>query len=280
VTRISFISKKWPFALCRNNPSENPIQAVSVDVLGIGWDGHAETMHIRKLDSYDAISRQAADLVIGGLEQNRKLLFCAATGSSPTGTYKLLSEENQRRPDLFNEFSVIKLDEWGGIPLSDPGTCETYLLKHLIGPLRIPASRYISFNSHPGDPLKECRKIQEELDRRGSIDICILGIGVNGHIALNEPADELDPHTHRAELSGTTLQHTMVSGMGKKPGYGLTLGMADILKSRMIILIIYGSQKKEITRLFLGGKLTTRLPASLLWVHPRVECLVDQEALE
>ncbi len=227
------------------------------------------------LDSYEQLSQEAAAIVVDRLEENSKLLLCAATGSSPTGTYELLVQEYKHRPQLFTDMSIIKLDEWGGIPMDDPGTCESYLQHYLIQPIQINASRYISFKSQPLDPGLECKLKQKELDLRGPIDICIVGIGVNGHIALNEPADFLEPQIHVASLAETTLKHPMVKAMITRPSYGLTLGMRDILESKMVILLISGISKQSITRSFLEGKVTTYLPASFLWLHPNVVSLIS-----
>jgi galactosamine-6-phosphate isomerase len=237
-------------------------------------------MNISILESYEKISQLANSMIMSQLERNKKLLICAATGGSPTGTYRLMIEEYNKQPGLFSEISIIKLDEWGGIPMDDPGTCESYLRHNLIKPLNVPDSRYISFNSLAVDPNLECKRIQKAYDLYGSIDVCILGLGINGHIALNEPSDLLEPRAHVANLSDITLQHSMVHEMSRKPLFGLTLGMADILQSKMIILLISGASKKKITRKFLLGKLTTSLPASFLWLHSNVECLLDNEAAD
>ena len=119
----------------------------------------------------------------------------------------------------------------------------------------------------------------DELAARGPVDICILGLGLNGHIALNEPADALEPGPHVAKLSSKSIQHSMLSGVRKKPAFGLTLGIADILQSKMVLMLISGNEKKEITRLFLTGKVSTRLPASFLWIHPNVICLISRDAI-
>ena len=214
--------------------------------------------------------------MIADLLQNESLLLCAATGSSPTKTYELLAAESTINPKPFSRLRVIKLDEWGGIQMTDTGSCEYYLQQHVIRPLAITNERYFSFQSDNENPERETRRIQQILEEQGPIDICILGIGVNGHIALNEPASFLQPHCHVATLADTSLQHPMISG--KKPRYGLTLGMADILQSKKIILLISGAKKKEITQTFLSARISTEIPASFLWLHPNVICLVDKEA--
>ncbi len=235
-------------------------------------------MKIVRLDSYESISKEAATLVLTELRQKKDALLCAATGNSPERLYDLLHQEYKKQRELFSGIRILKLDEWGGVPMNNPGTCESFLQNHVIKPLKIESSRYISFQSDPRDPEKECIRIQEEIKKKGPIDICIVGLGMNGHLALNEPGTSLEAGVHVAKLSETSLTHSMVKEMGTKPSYGLTLGMADILKSRFILLIISGMKKRAITAALLKKKISTELPASFLWLHSNAVCLVDAEA--
>jgi galactosamine-6-phosphate isomerase len=237
-------------------------------------------MKIEILNTYGELSRKAKDIIVQEIEKNNKLLLCTATGGSPTETYKLLGDEYKKQPELFAGLRIIKLDEWGGIPMDHKATCESYLQTHLLKPIHFSNSRYIGFKSNPADPLQECRNIQNKLEKEGPIDLCILGLGMNGHLAFNEPADSLQPHCHIAELSKASLQHPMASGIQEKPTYGLTLGMADILHSKMILILINGSKKRDIVKQFLSKKITTLVPASLLWLHSNVICLIVQDAME
>lgn len=236
-------------------------------------------MNIELLNTYNELSHRAKDLIIQEIKKKKNLLLCTATGGSPTGTYDLLGHEYQEDPELFSQLRIIKLDEWGGISMDHPATCECYLQDHLIQPLQIPSLRYIGFNSNPKDPLQECMNIQEKLDREGPVDLCILGLGMNGHMAFNEPAEFLQPNCHVAELSVMSLQHPMAAEMYVKPTYGLTLGMADILQSKMILILINGSQKKAIVGQFLSKKISSSVPASFLWLHPNVICLIVKDAV-
>jgi len=237
-------------------------------------------MKIEVCNSYDELSRKAKDIIIGEIKKNEKLLLCTATGGSPTKTYELLGKEYQEKPKLFSGLRIIKLDEWGGIPLNHLATCETYLQEYLIRPLHIPASRYISFNSNPVNASLECEHIQEKLNKEGPVDLCILGLGMNGHLAFNEPARFLQPRCHVAELSEMSLQHPMASEMQIKPAYGLTLGITDILHSRMILILINGSHKRKIVKKFLSQKISSSVPASFLWLHPNIICLIGKDAMD
>lgn len=235
-------------------------------------------MDIEVCSSYEEISIKAKDIIVDQLWRHRSLRLCAATGGSPTGLYKELAGEFRNQPDLFDQLHVIKLDEWGGLDMAHPGTCETYLQQHIIQPLKIGGDRYLSFQSNPADPLAECNKIRNDLNRLGGIDICILGLGMNGHLALNEPGSFLEAQCHVAQLDPQSLEHPML-GSGERPKYGLTLGMAEILQAKQIILLISGKKKKDIAFKLLSSKrVTTFLPASFVWLHPDVKCLTDREA--
>ena len=220
-------------------------------------------MRIEICQSYEALSLKAKEIVTSELGQHKALTLCAATGGSPTRMYELLVEEASRQPELFSQFTVLKLDEWEGIPMDTRyvRVVSTELFRRSAS---IPEDRYIAFQSDPENPEAECERIQQILDQKGPIDICILGIGMNGHIALNEPAPSLHTNCHVAHLSQKSLQHPMIAGDTEKPGYGLTLGMANIFQSRLIILLINGIKKREITQAFLEQKISTELPASLL----------------
>jgi galactosamine-6-phosphate isomerase len=237
-------------------------------------------MNIEIADSYDDLSLKANNRVVREIEKNKRLLLCTATGGSPAGMYQLLCNHYQKNPGLFARLRIIKLDEWGGVPMDQAGTCEHYLQQNLLQPLRIPESRYTGFHSNPENPGLECARIQDKLAAEGPIDLCILGIGRNGHLAFNEPANFLQPFCHVAELSDMTLQHAMTAEMNIKPGFGLTLGMADILQSKMILILIAGKEKKEIVHEFLSKKVSSSVPASFLWLHPNAHCLITQDAME
>ena len=230
-------------------------------------------MNIRKFKSSKELSGCASDLIISEIVSKPNLLLCIATGNSPTETYQqLVNKKNEFHTD---KLRIIKLDEWGGISPANPESCDTYIRTYINNPLNITEENYIAFNSNPTEPLAETARIQTYLDENGSIDVCILGLGANGHIAFNEPSAFLQPYCHIATLTEQSLQHSMAINMGNEtPTYGLTLGMSNILQSKKIIMIISGKGKEEMIKLFLSKQITTNLPASFLWLHPNVECLM------
>jgi len=227
---------------------------------------------------FEAMSRRAAALIESEVRRQPNLLLCAAAGSSPARTYELLGERAAQDSALFSQLRVIKVDEWGGLGLADPATCESDLRRRLLAPLRIAPDRYQGFESHPSDPPLECERVSQWLACNGPIDLCVLGVGVNGHIAMNEPAQALCPGPHLAELTPGSLEHPMLAASNAKPAYGLTLGMANILQSRTILLLASGKRKRAVLERLRRPQVTPQFPVSFLWLHPNATVLCDRGA--
>lgn len=230
-------------------------------------------MQIEYFDTETALADQASAYIIEAIQNQPNLLLCAATGNTPTLTYQRVVTQQHLFPT--DQLRVLKLDEWGGVPSTHPGTCESYLQTQLIQPLNISLSRYFSLQSDPVDPQQECARMQQILQAVGPIDLCVLGVGMNGHLAFNEPGMYLHPHCHVAALTEDSLGHSMTKDMQDVKLYGLTLGMNDILAAKQILLLISGAAKKAITQRFLEGKISTQLPASFLWLHNNVKVLIQ-----
>ncbi len=237
---------------------------------GIKWCGPT--------GDYEAMSRSASELIVEEIRRRPDLLLCAATGSTPTRCYELLAEKRRSEPRLFDRLRVLKLDEWGGLPVNDPATCEAYLRHYVVEPLGINDARYLTFQSDAPDPQVECLRVRHLLAEQPPIGLCLLGLGLNGHIGLNEPADSLQAFTHIAELSESSARHVMLDKATRPPEYGITLGMREILTSEKIILLVSGASKSEQLKRLRSQHISTAFPASLLWLHGDVTCLYDREA--
>jgi galactosamine-6-phosphate isomerase len=229
------------------------------------------------LPDHDSVSRHAAEWLTNRLREQPTALVCLASGATPTRMYQLLAEHGASEPSLFEQCRILKLDEWGGVPITEPATCDQHLRKSLIEPLGM-TDRYVGFDSRPTDPEAECIRIATWLEQHGPIDTCVLGLGINGHIGFNEPAEHLQPHAHVAQLSAASLSHAMIASRDTRPTYGLTLGMADLLQSRNVLLLVTGAAKSAALQRLLSGRITTQFPASLLELHPNLQLLCDAAA--
>jgi galactosamine-6-phosphate isomerase len=232
-------------------------------------------MKITYLENYAALSEKAAHLIASEVQENPTLLFCAATGGSPTGMYAEMTKDKA----IYAQMRVIKMDEWGIIPLSHPDSCESYLIKHLLGPLEIADERYTTFDTAPELVEAECARLSQFIKAKGPFDICILGLGKNGHIAFNEPASSLNPDFHKAVLAESTIAHDPALSQGSEPAYGLCVGMEGIMQSKKIIFLVTGKGKQDAVKRIMERKIGTDCPASFLWMHPNVECLIDSSAI-
>ena len=232
-------------------------------------------MRFAVFEDHEAMSARAAEIMAAAVAEKPDLLFCAASGGSPTRAYELFAADTQAGADL----RVLKLDEWAGLAPGDEASCETYLRRYLIEPLAIPPERYWSFDSGAEDCRAECAAMQQRLAAEGLIDLALLGVGVNGHLALNEPVVTLQPDCHVAVLAESSVDHPMLRGRATPPSYGLTLGMADILHTKQLLVLISGAHKRRVMEIFLRRQITPQFPASFLWLHGNIDFLCDSAAM-
>jgi galactosamine-6-phosphate isomerase len=235
-------------------------------------------MDLKIWEDREAMSMAAARCITRYLGREKRPLFCLATGSTPVRTYERVASQARKSSELFDPLRVLQLDEWLGLPAGDPGTCEAYLQQRVIRPWGISQRRFVRFSTAPGQSDAECKRIEDWLARNGPIDLCVLGLGRNGHLGFNEPGKTLCPVAHRVRLSEETRAHKMVSHASVKPAYGLTLGMAEILQARQILLLISGADKRKPLHRLLRGEISTEFPASLLHLHARTTIYCDREA--
>ncbi len=235
-------------------------------------------LNIQVAKDYETLSRLAAATILQEIQHQPDLLLCASAGGTPTRSYELLGARCARQPRLLSRLRVIQIDEWAGLPRNHPATCAADLTKKLVDPLQLTAERFISFRSDAGDPERECGRIGRWLAKHGPIDLCILGLGSNGHVAMNEPAEAMVPAVHVARLAPSSRNHAMLAGLSRKPRFGLTLGLGDILRSRRILLLVSGRSKRQVLKRLRQASVTPDFPASFLWLHPDVTVLCDREA--
>lgn len=236
-------------------------------------------MRIEIFSDSENASRRAADRLTQAWQRKNDLVLCAATGDSPTLTYRYFVKVVRSEGANKSLPRLLKLDEWGGLAMDDPATCESYLHKHLIGPLNLPTDRYLGFQSLTEDPAAECQRIANWVQANGPIDVCILGLGRNGHLAMNEPGADPGVTCHVATLTESTLGHPMLGPAQMRPAHGLTVGLAEILAAREIILLVFGRAKAGPLARLLSARIEREFPASHLWRHKSVWCLADTAAV-
>lgn len=236
-------------------------------------------LRIEVAPDFEGMSQAAAAFLVETLRARPDALVCLPSGSSPVRVFELLIEAQQQTPNLFAHTRVIKLDEWGGLDMDDPASCETYLQARFIRPLGISSDRYFAWNSRPVDPAHECARVAAWLTANGPIDVCLLGIGTNGHLGLNEPDESLHSGPHVTRLARESAGHGMLKAARRQPEYGLTLGVGDLLQSRQIVLLASGESKAAQMERLSWGEVFTDCPATFLWLHPSVTIFADEAAM-
>lgn len=235
-------------------------------------------LHVRPFADHEAMSREAAQWMLERMTQGRHGPICLASGGTPTRMYQLVAQ--QWADPAFDKPArnplLLKLDEWGGLDEHDASSCEFHLRETLVRPLE----GKVLFEGFRGtaSPLEsECERIAHWLRTHGPLKACILGLGLNGHLGFNEPAEYLQPHAHVTLLSDTSLQHAMLGDRTARPTRGITLGMADLLQADEILLVVSGKSKRDAMARLLTPEIVPQFPASFLWLHPRVHVYCDEE---
>jgi len=227
---------------------------------------------------YETMSLRASEFMVDQVRSKPDSLLTIATGSTPEGMYARFCETVKKDSIPTDDLRFHKLDEWQGLKKDDPATCEVFVRTHILNPLNIREEQYWGVDSEAADPEAECRRIASRMRQEGPLDLCILGLGANGHLGLNEPAEFLSPYTHVAPLTEKSMTHTMLGTAEQPVRYGLTTGMSEILGAGLILFLVSGKHKARQFSRFMTREISTSFPASFLWLHSQVICICDEDA--
>ena len=201
------------------------------------------------------------------------LRICLPTGNTPVPAYQAFADKGGR----LDTAEVFLLDEFG-LPPGHPARCDEMLQRSLLGLVDTAPASLHSIDVAADDVAAACRRYDAEV-ADGGLDLTLLGLGTNGHLGLNEPGSEPDNPSRVVDLHETTVANAAVYGAGAPPQWGVTLGMAPLLASREIWLLVTGSAKAEILHRALAGPIGPQVPASYLQAHPNTAVLADQAAM-
>ena len=179
---------------------------------------------------------------------------------------------------MFN-WNFVGLDEWMGMNGTDEGSCRYHLDKQLFHRLKIKESQICFFDGRAKDPELECERVENYISRQGGIDIAIIGLGLNGHVGMNEPGTSPKLRSHVTAIDATTQQSAQKYFKEPRPvTHGLTLGIADLMDAKHIILLVSGEKKAGIARQILEEEISEQLPATVLRSHPGLRIYLDSAA--
>ena len=229
---------------------------------------------------YTAMSRQAANLISAQVIVKPNCVLGLATGSTPIGTYKQLIEWYNKGDLSFANVRSVNLDEYKGLSGDHDQSYRYFMQNNLFNHVDIDVANTSVPNGMAEDANAECAAYDAHIRELGGIDLQLLGMGHNGHIGFNEPADEFVGPTHVVELAQSTIDANkrFFASEADVPRQALTMGMAAILQARSVVVVVSGEDKAEIVHKAFFGPITPRVPASLLQLHPNVTVVGDEAA--
>lgn len=213
------------------------------------------------------------------LKEKKNSVLGLATGSSPIHLYELLSKNKELD---FSEVITFNLDEYALLDKNHPQSYYYFMHKHLFSNINV-QSHHIHIPSGVLKPQEACDEYNDLLNQY-TIDLQLLGMGSNGHIGFNEPGTSFDSITHFIELDESTRKDNarlfFNNNLDEVPTHAITMGIANIMKAKKIVLIACGANKAKALQKVIQGSVTIDIPASILQKHPDCTIYADQEALQ
>ena len=237
-------------------------------------------MKIKIVDSYKEMSRCAAEMFEKVIGEKSNCVLGLATGDTPIGMYECLIEDNKAGRVDFSAVSSVNLDEYYPISPDNRQSYRYFMDTHLFEKVNINKANTYVPDGQTSDAKKSCEEYEKLIDSLGGIDIQVLGIGRNGHIGFNEPADSLEAYTHITDLTADTIEANsrFFESEEDVPKQALTMGIKSIFKAKRIVILASGEGKAEAVKAMLDGGISTNCPASLLCLHPDVTLICDKSA--
>ena len=229
---------------------------------------------------YEEMSTVAADIMADVINESDAPVLGLATGSTPVGMYKRLIEMNREGEIDFSNVTTVNLDEYYPIAPDNDQSYRYFMNENLFDHVNINKARTFVPNGMADDPDAACEAYEAIVASVGAADIQVLGIGQNGHIGFNEPADALEVKTHVTGLTESTIRANarFFASEADVPTKALTMGIGTILGAKKIIILANGAAKHDAVSKMLAGKLDTSCPASMLNLHADVTVICDEAA--
>ncbi len=233
-------------------------------------------MRIEVIADEQTLAVGAADAICDAVRAKADAVLGLPTGNTPIRAYEQIGRRVERGEIGFEQAIVYAIDEFAGAARTTPGTNSVFYREHLrfpVGALHIP-------NPAARDADEHIAAFADALRRAGGFDLCVLGIGRNGHIAFNEPGSAIDAPARVVDLTPVSREaHAATFGsLDAVPARGMTLGVPDILASRAILVLAHGARKAAIVRAAIEESPSATVPASWLQSHENVTWLLDEAA--
>ena len=231
-------------------------------------------------ENYEAMSRKAAAILAAKVVEKPNCVLGLATGSTPVGTYQNLIRWYESGDLDFSQVKSVNLDEYVGLAPTHDQSYRYFMQTNLFDHINIDPANTNVPNGMAEDPEAACAQYDEIIRSMGGVDIQVLGMGHNGHIAFNEPNTEFVYPTNVIELTESTIEANkrFFNSADEVPRKAICMGVGSIMAAKRVILLATGKGKAEAIARAVQGKIEPDMPASILRVHPNCQFLLDEEA--
>lgn len=229
---------------------------------------------------YEQMSKTAAQIVVEVLNAKPNAVLGMATGSTPLGLYQELVRLHREEALDFSRVTTFNLDEYVGLPVNHPQSYHYFMREHFFHHVNIPQHNINIPSGTTSNYRAFCEWYEQRIAECGGIDLQILGIGSDGHIAFNEPASSLSSRTRLKTLSKQTIDDNarFFERREDVPIYAITMGVGTILDARKLVLVASGTAKAWAIAQAVEGPVTSIVTASAIQLHPDATVIVDEEA--
>ena len=227
-------------------------------------------MEIIVAKDYQDMSEAAADIIAELVAEKPGCVLGLATGSTPEGLYAELVKRYEEEGLDFSRVATFNLDEYRGLPAEHEQSYHYFMQKHLFGHVNVrPENTHVPNGANP-DAEAACEAYEASIALAGGVDLQLLGLGHNGHIGFNEPADEFTKETNCVNLTESTINANsrLFNSADEVPRQAYTMGIGTIMAAKQILLVVSGEDKAQIVRDVFFGPVTPKVPASILQFHP------------
>jgi glucosamine-6-phosphate isomerase len=236
-------------------------------------------MKIQISKSYAEMSAAAATLIAKQIHNKPKSLLCFPSGDTPTNTLKILVSNSLERKIDFSQCHFIGLDEWVGMDQYDEGSCQHYMYEQFFNPAKIQPQQITFFDAKARDLTVECKRVDNTILQHGGLDLIVVGVGMNGHIGLNEPGTSFNSYCHTSILDEVTKNVGQKYFSSSTPlTKGITVGLKHMMEAKTMVVIASGEKKSGIMQKIIEGAITEQVPGSILQQHKNVIFFLDEAA--
>ncbi|MGN0459271.1 MAG: glucosamine-6-phosphate deaminase [Eubacterium sp.] len=237
-------------------------------------------MNVLVFESEEQIGIAAGYYMCGQVLQKPDSVLGLATGSTPLKPYKSMIDLYNKGAVDFSQVKTFNLDEYVNLDVNDRNSYHRFMHDNLFDHINIPEENINFLDGNAEDLEAECKAYEEKIKNAGGIDIQLLGIGSNGHIAFNEPADSFQRWTHIVELKQSTINDNsrFFNSIEEVPTKAVTMGIGSIMQAKRILIIAIGENKAKAIKQLIDGQVTPECPASVLQFHTDVTLMLDKGA--